>query len=60
MKGKPGKTQSWLPNQVAYGVDCSDPDPEKWKPFGSVVEDQEVAAARKAPAPAVKVGPPAQ
>lgn len=43
MKGKQRRPNSWLPNQVVYGIDCSDPDPEKWTPFGEAVE----AAARE-------------
>lgn len=33
---------SWLPNQVAYGIDCSDPEPANWKPFGYQVDEAQV------------------
>jgi hypothetical protein len=48
LRGKPGKTQSWLPNQVAYGVDTSDPDPKNWKPFGDELERVQRATAELA------------
>lgn len=34
LRPKPGKTASWLPNQVHCGVDTSDPNPEAWSAFG--------------------------
>jgi len=44
LRPKQGKTQNWLPQQVAYGMDCSDADPKNWKPFGTVVEKQQAVA----------------
>lgn len=49
MKGKPKRAQSWLPNQVAYGIDCSDPEPKNWKPFGELVPDPKATSAKDAP-----------
>lgn len=59
-KGKPRSSWNWLPNQVAYGVDCSDPEPKNWKPFGSLVDDQQAAASKQKPSAAVSTGLPAQ
>lgn len=46
LKGKARRAQNWLPNQVAYGIDTSDADPEKWVPFGDMAE-----TASEEPAP---------
>lgn len=32
--GKPRSRQNWLPQMVAYGIDCSSDDPEQWTAFG--------------------------
>lgn len=48
LKGKPSASQSWLPTQVSYGIDCSDPDPERWTSFGSVDDSEKARAAEKA------------
>lgn len=45
MKNKPGKSVAWLPNQIDYGMDVSDPDPSNWKPFGRLAD---AAAEEKA------------
>lgn len=52
MQPKPVAGNRWLPSQVAYGIDCSDPDPSQWKAFGYLHDQQEEAsnAARKLPA----------
>lgn len=47
LKNKPGKSVAWLPNQVAYGIDTSDPEPANWRAFGSQADADQV---RKAPA----------
>lgn len=49
MKNKPGKSYAWLPSQVQYGMDVSDPDPAKWQPFGEYHDRQlaDKAAAAK-------------
>lgn len=39
LKGKPTKAQRWLPSQVLYGMDVSDPDPANWKPFGQIADE---------------------
>lgn len=39
---KPKKASAWISSQVVYGMDCSDPDPANWKPFGSAVEEAKV------------------
>jgi len=31
---KPKQAGAWLPSQVDYGIDCSDPDPKNWTAFG--------------------------
>jgi len=38
LQPKPKAGQKWLPNQVLVGMDTSDPDPQKWFPFGELVE----------------------
>lgn len=60
MKGKQGKTQNWLPSQVTYGVDCSDPDPANWKAFGTEVSAADELAADDASVPAAKHDRPRQ
>lgn len=60
MKGKPGKTQTWLPSQVHYGVDCSDSDPNNWKPFGSYADQLAEGAAKKDARQGVKGDHPEQ
>jgi hypothetical protein len=47
LKSKPNKAQAWLPNQVVYGIDCSDPDPEKWAAFGEQAEKHPIPAGVK-------------
>jgi hypothetical protein len=49
LRAKQGRLQSWLPNQVYYGMDCSDTDPQKWKPFGQFADEQEAAAQKAKP-----------
>lgn len=39
----------WISTQVDYGLDCSDSDPSKWRPFG-VMADQLQASADQADA----------
>jgi len=43
---KPKQAQAWIPSQVTYGVDCSDPDPEKWIAFGSEHEKGQAETAK--------------
>lgn len=50
----------WLPTQVMYGMDTSDPDPANWKPFGELAEREAEAAAKKAQQTSAKGGQPAQ
>lgn len=49
LQGKRVKSQKWLPSQVAYGMDTSDPDPSKWQPFGELHEQAVEAAKHSAP-----------
>lgn len=58
LRPKPRGSVAWLPSQVVYGVDTSDPNPANWTPFGEHAEVMEAAALRKAVG--AKVGPPAQ
>jgi len=44
---KPKKSQAWIPSQVDYGIDCSDPDPEKWTAFGAKAEELLVKTTSK-------------
>lgn len=37
---KPKTPMAWLPTQVRYGIDTSDPEPANWKPFGELAEQQ--------------------
>lgn len=60
LKGKAYSAQRWLPSQVAYGMDCSDPDPEKWHPFGDSVDQQATRGTRPTATAAAKAGQPAQ
>lgn len=46
LRSKQGRSQNWLPSQVEYGVDCSDPDPSNWKPFGTRAEELEQKPAK--------------
>lgn len=46
LSGKPQRSSSWLPTQVMYGIDCSDPEPANWKPFGQLHEKLQAEAAR--------------
>lgn len=41
LTNKPKAGTPWIPSQVAYGVDCSDPDPAKWTAFGQFAEQQQ-------------------
>jgi len=47
MKGKAGKTQNWLPTQVAWGMDTSAEDPKDWKGFGTHFEAQKAPEPKK-------------
>lgn len=47
LKNKPGKSAAWLPSQVAYGIDTSDPDPSRWSKFGRLHEEAVAAQASK-------------
>lgn len=60
LKAKSGRTQTWLPSQVAYGVDTSDPDPQNWRPFGDLFEAESTTREGSTPSVKSKVGPPAQ
>lgn len=60
LKPKATKSAAWLPTQVAYGVDCSDPEPKNWKPFGELVDQQQTAAAKAKGAAAAKGDLPGQ
>lgn len=60
LKGKARRAQNWLPTQVLYGVDCSDPDPEKWVSFGSEVDAAAASRASKASPLGVKASQPGQ
>lgn len=42
LRGKPRGTTNWLPSQVAYGIDTSDENPEKWAHFGDMAEQMEL------------------
>lgn len=44
MKSKPKRATAWLPNQVTYGMDVSDPDPKNWFPFGEIPEREQSQA----------------
>lgn len=57
---KAKKATSWLPNQVAYGIDCSDPEPANWKPFGYQVDQAQEAAKHSARARDAKIDPQEQ
>lgn len=57
---KPKKAHAWLPSQVVYGMDCSDPDPANWKPFGEAAEQVADAAAAVKVKPAPKSDQPQQ
>jgi len=54
--GKSQKAQAWLPTQVAYGMDTSDPDPANWKPFGLAHEQEQAQKAKAAPKTEPKPG----
>jgi len=54
LKGKSRGTNAWLPTQVEYGIDCSDPDPAKWKPFGREAENFKPKFSKGPPAPPPK------
>lgn len=60
LKAKAGKAQNWLPSQVAYGVDTSDPDPANWKPFGYLADEADEAAAAASAPKASTAGQPKQ
>jgi hypothetical protein len=47
LRSKQGKAQTWMANQVVYGVDTSDPDPNNWKPFGQLAEEESAKSERK-------------
>jgi len=49
LQNKPRATAAWLPTQVEYGMDCSDPDPANWRPFGRLHEAQLADAAKHGP-----------
>lgn len=55
LTAKRGKSSSWLPTQVAYGIDCSSDDPSKWQPFGEIHEQKQAEEAKKALASGPKV-----
>lgn len=57
---KPKKSSAWIPSQVIYGMDVSDPDPANWRPFGEEHERVQLAAAAAKQAGASKPGQPAQ
>lgn len=46
LKAKSGRPMSWLPSQVVYGVDCSDTNPDNWKPFGTHVDQEHEKSAQ--------------
>jgi len=46
LRGKPRGSNNWLPTQVAFGIDCSDPDPENWTTFGSEAEEAKAKGQR--------------
>lgn len=59
MKNKARKTTPWLSTQVAYGMDCSDPEPSNWRPFGAVADELQARAKAAEQKTAVKgVQPP--
>lgn len=60
MLPKPKSANAWLPSQVVYGMDCSDPDPVNWKPFGTLHDQVEAAAAAAKPSSASKPSLPGQ
>lgn len=41
LRPKPRAGSTWLPNQVANGIDCSDDNPEKWQRFGEEVDKEQ-------------------
>jgi hypothetical protein len=49
LTGKPRGAMNWLPSQVAYGVDCSDPNPEKWTVFGAAASETTLPSVSPAP-----------
>lgn len=57
---KSRQAASWLPTQVAYGIDCSDEDPSKWTHFGHVFESQQAEQAKHDAKAAKASGPPTQ
>lgn len=57
---KPKSASAWLPSQVAYGIDCSDVDPAKWKPFGSVADQLVQKSTKAASPPEAKADQPAR
>jgi len=46
---KAGKRAAWISTQVAYGMDCSDPEPKNWKPFGYAYDQAVTANDKKKP-----------
>lgn len=46
---RPRRTSAWLPNQVLFGIDCSDEDPKNWKQFGYMADEQAVKALKQNP-----------
>lgn len=54
---KPRAGSAWLPNQVAYGIDCSDEDPKKWTAFGTEVDKQAAKHASVKPSSATLPDP---
>ena len=49
LRPKPKRGGAWLPNQVVYGMDTSDPDPANWKEFGEMVDNKTNKTVKPAP-----------
>lgn len=60
LKPKTKAGSAWLPSQVEYGMDCSDPDPANWKPFGRIADELAAKKVERVSATQTKSGPPTQ
>lgn len=60
LQPKPKAGQKWLPTQVLYGVDTSDPDPNNWKAFGQLAAQPDAVEADRAQPSAAKSDQPKQ
>lgn len=60
MQPKSRQGSSWLPNQVALGLDCSDVNPSNWKTFGYAIDQAEQEAKHAAVKNPPSTGQPKQ